>query len=447
MGSALFADGAAAAIVTAREIPDGDRRRPAAGPLRNRPDPGGRGIHGLEHRRRGLRDGPGHLRPAHHRRPHHRRAGAAAGPRNRLLAAHPYREIGTGPSTRAAAASWTRCSPGWSSATSNWCRPGRRCATTGTCAAPRCCSCSSTSWSGRRPTATRPSERICSMAFGPGLTVETGAVHQDRPAVTRGPTRGRRGHGQPGGPARGPAHLAGAPAGGHSCATAPRTRSRKWTGPDCDPAGSDRTYAQFAAGQPGRLGLARHLPAACSGRASAIEHPATLLDIGSGGGDVPRMLARWAARDGLRLRITAIDPDPRASRLRHRAAARPRDGVPAGLQLGTGRRRASVSTLVVSNHVLHHLTAAELAGLLADSRAADALPRRPQRHPAQPRRRICCSPPGPCRSSTDPYIRHDGLTSIRRSYTPAELRTAVPADWRVVRDSRFRQLLVRGTDG
>ncbi|MET1156197.1 MAG: methyltransferase, partial [Arthrobacter sp.] len=43
-------------------------------------------------------------------------------------------------------------------------------------------------------------------------------------------------------------------------------------------------------------------------------------------------------------------------------------------------------------------------------------------------------------------IRRDGLTSIRRSYTPAELRAAVPPDWQVLRDSRFRQLLVHGTD-
>ena len=40
--------------------------------------------------------------------------------------------------------------------------------------------------------------------------------------------------------------------------------------------------------------------------------PATLLDVGCGGGDIVRRLALWAQQDGLELRITAIDPDIRA---------------------------------------------------------------------------------------------------------------------------------------
>ena len=55
----------------------------------------------------------------------------------------------------------------------------------------------------------------------------------------------------------------------------------------------------------------------------STDSPTSLLDIGCGGGDVPVLLARWAARDGLRLEVTAIDPDPRASlfaRGRHASA-------------------------------------------------------------------------------------------------------------------------------
>jgi hypothetical protein len=40
------------------------------------------------------------------------------------------------------------------------------------------------------------------------------------------------------------------------------------------------------------------------------------------------------------------------------------------------------------------------------------------------------------------YIRQDGLTSIRRSYTAAELRAAAPPGWTVVPRPPFRNLLI-----
>ncbi|RIJ51954.1 methyltransferase, partial [Clavibacter lycopersici] len=82
--------------------------------------------------------------------------------------------------------------------------------------------------------------------------------------------------------------------------------------PDCDPAALDRTYARFpvvnrvVAGWRG-VYRSRIRPLLSADRET------TLLDIGSGGGDVPLSLARWARRDGLRLSVTGIDPDPRAA--------------------------------------------------------------------------------------------------------------------------------------
>ena len=95
-----------------------------------------------------------------------------------VLAARPYREIEHWGSTRAAGASWTRWRPNWTLTEEQLARPVRRCGGTGTCPAPRCCSCSSTFWSNRRAP---PRRRICSMAFGPGLTVETGLFTKARP--------------------------------------------------------------------------------------------------------------------------------------------------------------------------------------------------------------------------------------------------------------------------
>lgn len=54
--------------------------------------------------------------------------------------------------------------------------------------------------------------------------------------------------------------------------------------------------------------MAPHLPPAPA-PVLRRDRVTTVLDIGSGGGDLPRALARWADRDGYRVRITAVDPD------------------------------------------------------------------------------------------------------------------------------------------
>lgn len=230
-----------------------------------------------------------------------------------------------------------------------------------------------------------------------------------------------------------------------------------------------RTYEQF-----------RLINAAVSGWASTYRRyirpqlsatrDTTMLDIGSGGGDLPLSLAHWAANDGLRLTITAIDPDARAHDfaqrqliLRHPARQQPGVG-------GVTFRRAFSSELVAegaqfdlvtSNHMLHHLSAAELGGLLFDSemlvRAASAhhshVEGRPTLLPRVLHGDITRSPlayagfalgtwPFTRNLLRGSYIRDDGLTSIRRSYRPAELQGNVPDGWEVLPQSVFRYLLV-----
>ena len=153
----------------------------------------------------------------------------------------------------------------------------------------------------------------------------------------------------------------------------------------------------------------------------------TLLDVGSGGGDVARDLARRAARDGLRLAITAIDPDERAHQ--YATALPPEAGVV--FRRATSRelvREGAQFDLVVSNHVLHHLDADELRRLLSDS---ERLARRLVLHSDIARGRLAytayavASRPFGRRS----FIHVDGLRSIRRSYRPGELAELVPAPW------------------
>ncbi|MCB5280288.1 class I SAM-dependent methyltransferase [Arthrobacter sp. AL08] len=209
--------------------------------------------------------------------------------------------------------------------------------------------------------------------------------------------------------------------------------------PDCDPARLERTYAQFALVNRAVSGwrslyLRQLRPRLRPGV------PATLLDIGCGGGDVPVMLSRWAARDGLRLEITAIDPDPRAGRFaaeRHSSTGVKFRSCTAA-ELGF---EGLSFDLVVSNHVLHHVAEHELPVFLAESAALShgtVIHNDLRRSAAAYGLFFAGSWP-----FAGSYIRPDGLTSIRRSYTAAELRKAVPPGWTVLSRAPFRNLLIR----
>lgn len=217
--------------------------------------------------------------------------------------------------------------------------------------------------------------------------------------------------------------------------------------PGCDPDLLERTYAQFTlvnravSGWRGiyRTRIKPHLSASTA---------TTLLDIGCGGGDVPVMIARWAVRDGLLLEVTAIDPDPRANRFArartNTAGVRFRESTAAEL-IAEGRRY----DVVISNHVLHHLGQAELPVFLAES---GALSRGQVIHNDLRRSPVAYVLFHTfARVFTGSFIRQDGLTSIRRSYTAAELAAAAPPEWAVVPHFPFHNLLLsahkKGTAG
>lgn len=217
--------------------------------------------------------------------------------------------------------------------------------------------------------------------------------------------------------------------------------------PDCDPAKLERTYTRFPLVNrafSGWGGIYRHrlrplLEAAGGG---------SILDVGCGGGDIARGIARMARADGLVVDVTGIDPDERA--LRFASASEPVEGVSyrqadSSALVAEGRKY----DVVLSNHVLHHLSAPEFSAVLHDS---ELLARRLALHNDINRSPLAwglfCAGVWPLGFGS--YIWQDGLTSIRRSYTAQELRDAAPSGWSVERNRPWHNLLVyrpRGIQG
>ena len=175
------------------------------------------------------------------------------------------------------------------------------------------------------------------------------------------------------------------------------------------------------------------LNALCGGRHITLTHvkrllaraprdqPITVLDVGTGGADIPRALARWARRAGRRIRILALDRDPSMLAFaRHAAASYPEIVLLQGDALALPVRRRSID-LVISALTLHHLepaaarrhlgemdTAARVGLVVNDlvrSRIAYVTVWLATR--ALTRNRIS---------------RHDGPLSVLRAYTPDEVR-------------------------
>lgn len=204
--------------------------------------------------------------------------------------------------------------------------------------------------------------------------------------------------------------------------------------PGCDPERLDRTYAHFRILNPLIAGwnrIYRHRL-----RPRLLEGPATLVDIGCGGGDVAAHLFRLALRDGLDLTVTGIDPDQRAI-----AYARAHSGAEflacdSSALVDLGRR----FDFVVSNHVLHHLGPDELTGLFRDS---EVLARCAVVHNDIRRDDLGFAAfwtlAGVFAGS---FIRTDGLRSIRRAYTPDELGRVLPEGWHAESLPPYRLLAV-----
>lgn len=207
------------------------------------------------------------------------------------------------------------------------------------------------------------------------------------------------------------------------------------TDPNCSRAKLFRTYSEFALTNRLLAGWRRCYVSLIRPHLRAGEE-STLLDIGFGGGDIPRTVSAWVRRDGFQLEITGIEQDARA--LEYVSTLPKRGGVTfREASLDDLLREKRMFDFVISNHVLHELTNREV-GVFRDQ--VEALTRR-----CSIMNDVARSSPGYLLfASTVPlFMRNsftvpDGLISIRRSFTRDELQSALGPRWRVWNAAWFR---------
>jgi len=221
--------------------------------------------------------------------------------------------------------------------------------------------------------------------------------------------------------------------------------------PDCDARLLQRTYAQFPLVNRAVSGWRKNYELFVRPVLREREQ-ARILDIGCGGGDVAVNLYRWASADGLQATICGIDPDQRAIDFAREAGRR--RGIPESavgfLPMVSSQLAADgeLFDVVISNHLLHHLEAHEVQQLMVDTeRLCSAV----AVHSDIRRSRLALALFG---AATLPLagtslIRRDGLVSIRRSFTTAELAQRARPSWNVSAASPYRNLLIwrPGNDG
>ncbi len=147
-----------------------------------------------------------------------------------------------------------------------------------------------------------------------------------------------------------------------------------------------------------------------------------VLDVGTGGGDIPRAIVAWAAKGRRAVDVHGVDIQvPIAFQARDRCASESsiRVAVADGMRLPFADNTFDVAT---SSMTLHHLDdshtqvfVAELSRVSTRAVIINDLERHPINYYGA---RVLAATVW----RTDRYTRHDGPISVLRSFSPRELR-------------------------
>ena len=162
----------------------------------------------------------------------------------------------------------------------------------------------------------------------------------------------------------------------------------------------------------------------------------TLLDVGTGLGDIPRAAARVARRHGITLRLVGIERNRTAARL---AQGREGGGEPLASIVADGGALPLPSRsvdVIVASQVLHHVPRATAAHWIIEF---DRVARRVVVLADLRRSRLAMAGVwAACFGlAMDRVTRHDAVTSLRRGYSRLELDTML-AEAGVPARSRYR---------
>ena len=218
----------------------------------------------------------------------------------------------------------------------------------------------------------------------------------------------------------------------------------KMDDPDCDPVQLAATYRQFAWMNRLVSGWNRIYRQWLRPVFRAASRPVSLLDVGCGGGDIPKRIMHWAQRDGVDLSILGLDANPSAIAFAREHNAHARITYRTS-ELAHVEAEGHPFDVVLSNHVLHHLSDEETAQFLEST---GRLASRLALHSDIRRSPVAYglfkyAMPVLFRGS---FTVEDGLTSIRKSYSPDELAALLPAAWQVRRMFPWRLIVVKESE-
>ena len=157
--------------------------------------------------------------------------------------------------------------------------------------------------------------------------------------------------------------------------------------------------------------------------AGRLKRPVRVLDVATGGGDIPARLARIARRRGVELDVVGCDLSPTA------VGAATAAGVPAFVHDAVNDPLPGRFDVVTCSLFLHHLDDADGGRLLTHMRAAaDHLV---LVNDLRRSRFSYAAVWAACRLATrSPVVHYDGPASVRSAFTPAEaLELAGRAGW------------------